>query len=401
MRQLLYLAALISTIWARGQNIDKAEYFLNTDPGAGKGTALAVHANSGDLEQTFIIAITGLNKGFHSFYVRTHQADGNWGHYDQKNFFIGSFVFSSKIASAEYFFDSDPGAGNASALSVKTNPGELTQTYAIATNDLAEGFHNLYIRTKDTNGGWSHYDRKNFYIGSFIPGMKITSAEYFFDADPGAGSGTVISLTDNNGTLAQTFTIPTTGLDRGFHSLYLRTKDDTGGWSLYDRQLFYISNPIENQDITAAEYFIDSDPGVGNGMAVTFSTITSLQSFNAPLSSLDLVNGEHFFYVRVKNSTGDWSIYDTQAFTVDNTLGLADVILKKVSIFPNPFTTLLHIKTGDQHIVGIKIYDNLGRTVFATAKNQKSYDLSTLSSGPYILNITIDKGAASYKIIKK
>ena len=401
MRQLLYLAVLTSPVWAWGQNIDKAEYFLNTDPGAGNGTAIAVSANSGDLEQTFTITTSGFPSGFQSLYVRTHQTDGKWSHYDRTNFYIGSFVSASKIASAEYFFDSDPGAGQATALSIKTNTGTVEQTYSIPTVDIESGFHSLYIRTKDENGGWSHYDRQSFYIGSLEQGKKITTAEYFFDTDPGVGSGSTLTVNTNTGNLVQTFTISIADLDVGFHSLYIRTKDDIEGWSLYDRQLFYISEPIDATDITDAEYFVDSDPGVGNGLAVNFTETGSSQNFTAPISSLNLANGEHIFYIRVKNSAGEWSIYDTRAFTVDDTLGLGDAILNQVSVYPNPFTAQLNIKTGSFQILKMVIYDNLGRTVFTTTKNQKSYDLSALNPGVYITNLQTDKGAASYKVIKE
>jgi hypothetical protein len=61
----------------------------------------------------------------------------------------------------------------------------------------------------------------------------ITDAEYYIDSDPGAGSGTAMSLGAGTTTREATATIPgatTTGLSAGEHTVYVRMKDATDGW---------------------------------------------------------------------------------------------------------------------------------------------------------------------------
>lgn len=67
--------------------------------------------------------------------------------------------------------------------------------------------------------------------------QSITSTEYFFNTDPGVGSGIALAVNTNSGQLIQSYSISTSGLSEGFHSLYIRTKNDDGNWSLYPRQV--------------------------------------------------------------------------------------------------------------------------------------------------------------------
>ena len=61
------------------------------------------------------------------------------------------------------------------------------------------------------------------------------------------------------------------------------------------------------QNITQVEYFVDSDPGFGNGTSIGISAGTDLNpSITADLSSLS--DGFHVLYVRAKDTEGDWSV---------------------------------------------------------------------------------------------
>ena len=117
--------------------------------------------------------------------------------------------------------------------------------------------------TENTDGIWSLYDRSVFIIASVSDKTKFNNVEYFFDADPGIGNDT-FDIEYNSGTITQTFSIPTTNLERGIHVLYVRTQNSEGQWSLYDRTLFLISDfSDDDEPITAAEYFFDdANPSV-------------------------------------------------------------------------------------------------------------------------------------------
>ncbi|NOS57038.1 MAG: hypothetical protein HOP37_12390, partial [Cyclobacteriaceae bacterium] len=104
--------------------------------------------------------------------------------------------FSQSVVRAEYFFDSDPGAGNGTLISFTPTGGDVAFTTNIPTTSLNQGFHQLAIRLKESGGLWSQFEVRGFYItATTSDAANITAAEYFFDTDPGNGNGTPISVT--------------------------------------------------------------------------------------------------------------------------------------------------------------------------------------------------------------
>ncbi|WP_187388282.1 T9SS type A sorting domain-containing protein [Seonamhaeicola marinus] len=319
-------------------------------------------------------------------------------------FYILTFTiysgFSQSITSAEYFFNTDPGVGNGTSLNVSANSGNLTQTFSIPTNTLSDGFNSFYIRTLNSDGNWSLYERQTFYTKNFVSN-NITAAEYFFNTDPGVGNGNALSVDSNTGQLAQTYTIATTSLSEGFHSFYLRTRDNGNTWSLYDRQIIYIKDfDLTPDEVSSAEYFIDTDPGVGNGTSVSFGNSQSSQVLN--IDTTGLSEGDHLFYIRVQDANGDWSIYDTALFTIDSSLSTENSLYSSIKLTQNPFVDKLKIDIPDHmEIKEVKIYDALGQKAFYSSENNAELNLSHLKSGLYILNLNTNVGSTSFKILKK
>ncbi|MCB9188684.1 MAG: hypothetical protein H6599_05310 [Flavobacteriales bacterium] len=115
-----------------------------------------------------------------------------------------------------------------------------------------------------------------FAIVSFLGrAQNITQAEYFINTDPGVGNGTPITITTPNDTVLQPFTVPTSSLAFGPHTLWIRTMDANGSWSIYDDIIFYVSDTTSlvttQPEIVGAEYFFDTDPGVGNGTNINIT----------------------------------------------------------------------------------------------------------------------------------
>ena len=71
----------------------------------------------------------------------------------------------------------------------------------------------------------------------------------------------------------------------------------------------YLNKNIKyiNYNITTAEYFIDSDPGMGNGIPIDAAYGNSITDIdiNIPTDELDL--GVHWAFVRFKDSEEKWS----------------------------------------------------------------------------------------------
>jgi hypothetical protein len=313
--RLFYVTPPISSDAA---NFAAAEYFIDSDPGVGNGTALAITA--GNPTVTFTAAITtSLSTGFHSLAIRTKDLDGRWGLFETRWFYIMPALTAdvADITAAEYFIDTDPGVGNATALSVGAS-GAVVNFSASVTASLSVGFHSLSIRTKDTDGRWGMFETRLFYITPPLSAdvANITAAEYFIDADPGVGNATALSV-GASGAVVNFSASVTASLSVGFHSLSIRTKDLDGKWGMFETRLFYITPPISADvaDITAAEYFIDTDPGVGNATALSVGTSGAVVNFS-PSVTASLTPGFHTLSIRTKDLNGRWGLFETRLFHI-------------------------------------------------------------------------------------
>lgn len=242
-----------------------------------------------------------------------------------------NIVFAQSIAEAEYYFDTEPGVGMATTLTIPNNTAEVNTTYDIDISGLDVGFHVLYFRTKDTNNVWSLYDKRSFFVNKAFTttNEKITEVEYYFDTEVGVDKGTKLTLNDNNTQFSDTFLIDVTGLNPGFHTLHIRLKSEKGVWSLYDKRTFFVTAQNTNNfsKITKAEYYFDNEVGVGNGTALEIAKDSTAvnEIFDIDIDSLS--PGFHTLNLRVLNAENTWSLYDKRTFyvTAQNTNVLSKI----------------------------------------------------------------------------
>jgi Secretion system C-terminal sorting domain len=149
---------------------------------------------------------------------------------------------------------------------------------------------------------------------------SVVNAEYFFDNDPGAGSGVGVTLTPNTIVSASQLASVTI-LSPGRHVAYVRLKSQQGGWGAPVGTAVTISEPPTGEStITGAEYFFDTDPGIGLGQSLLLAsgpTIAVQQS----VSDLELARGRHTFHFRMKDGFGLWSAPLSCAFLVTDSIG--------------------------------------------------------------------------------
>src|SRR5688572_1253655 len=91
------------------------------------------------------------------------------------------------IVGGEYFFDTDPGYGNATTFSVSPDSSITTNVNADLSG-VEPGLHFCNVRVKDSNGRWSLTHTSLFFALQGGTSL-ITGGEYFFDTDPGTGNG--------------------------------------------------------------------------------------------------------------------------------------------------------------------------------------------------------------------
>ena len=233
---LLGMSFSVATVFS--QNITKAEYFIDTDPGQGKGTPVINFAPGDIVNFSFDIPTTTLSDGFHFLATRVYDAEGKWSRYETRGFYLSSTtsINTSNIVAAESFVDIDPGPGKGTPASVGNSGSTVTFT-VVTPPQLAQGFHFLSIRVKDADGKWGWFEQRGFYV---IPTPSntppIVAVEYFYDTDPGVGKGSSLTVSSPGDSIKQTFSIPVpNSLSLGKHFLGIRVKDGAGNWSLFKK----------------------------------------------------------------------------------------------------------------------------------------------------------------------
>ncbi len=294
------------------QFITHLEYFFDTDPGVGNGTPLIVPVPADTITLNTTINTTGLPGGTHVLFIRAKLANGKWSLYEPQQFHI-----RSNITQAEYFYDTDPGIGLATALPIALLTEPATHTATLPTTGLQGGTHILFIRTRDNQGKWSLYEPREFHIRS-----NITQAEYFFDTDPGIGLATPLPIASLTEPASYTSTINTTGLSGGNHVLFIRTKDNAGKWSLYEPREFHIRSRI-----TAAEYFFDTDPGVGLATPLPAAALVEPATYLNTIITPILPSGNHLLFLRTKDEQGKWSLYEPREFHIRTSIVAAEYFI--------------------------------------------------------------------------
>lgn len=237
----------------------------------------------------------------------------------------------------EYFFDTDPGLGNGTEISVIPDIDISNILTNINLNGLSNGSHTLYLRSRDENNKWSMTTGKVFVIDHdpVYPTAQtqpnIAYAEYFFNSDPGFGNGTSISINTGTELSAIVFDADISGLPIGAHSIFLRTQDSNGKWSItainnfiLDSDPEYPAAPLPIGNIIAAEYFIDTDPGFGQAIPITITPGTEIADIEINADTNGLSDGLHSIYVRTQNENGSWSQTARKTFVVgDDAIWLA------------------------------------------------------------------------------
>jgi hypothetical protein len=314
-------------------NITRVEYFLDVDPGLGAGTSVPLTASPDVSSLAFSVGLSSLPAGFHRLSTRSRDANNVWSLTNTHSFYYEDLPTTpaalANINKVEYFLDNDPGLGN--GVNVPVGAASTTASglsFAVDLSALPAGFHRLSTRSRDANGVWSLTNTHSFYyenLPAAPPALaNINKVEYFLDADPGLGNGINVPVGAPGTTLSGlSFAVDLTTLPAGFHRLSTRSRDVNGVWSLTNTRSFYYENlpatPPTLANINRVEYFIDAEPGLGNGVNVpiaTPGTNVSGLSFAVDLSALPA--GFHRLTTRSRDVNGVWSISNTRSFYYEN-----------------------------------------------------------------------------------
>lgn len=206
MKLLITLTLLAFGAFAQAQEIDRAEYFINFDLGAGNCSAIAIDTNSQVGITNFPVSVDGLEEdGLHRLHLRyhTHFVDSLGAQHDYWSMAEGRYfwviesgpdaVDSLEIVAARYWFNADEWA----AQELDLTDSSHTSFAALVPVSLlqADGMHTFAVSYQDELGRWSMPERRYFWVmPAPVEAARIIAAEYFFNVDPGHGNADSVGL---------------------------------------------------------------------------------------------------------------------------------------------------------------------------------------------------------------
>lgn len=308
LRILFYFLLLLFGAWnplaSSAQSLVRAEYFIDQDPGTGKGTPLSYSLPSDSIQGVFAISVDTFSVGTHFVYARFLDSGGLWTPWQMHLFYIEDTVNAAEISNVEYFLNQDPGTAQGTRTNIR--PANQFDTFFTASLDtFSAGRHFLHVRSKIRNGFWSPWQLHVLYLEDTVNVGLIDGMEYFIDQEPGPGNGTDVAFQRGN-TFDTAFQVSLDTFNAGRHYLHVRNKISNGFWSPWQLHMLYLEDTLNAGPIAQVEYFLNQEPGTGKGAS---AGIQKDQNFDTVFSvaSDTFSPGQHFLHIRTLVEDGLWS----------------------------------------------------------------------------------------------
>jgi hypothetical protein len=142
-----------------------------------------------------------------------------------------------------------------------------------------------------------------------------------------------------------------------------------------------------------------------NGNILTVGNEGTWISIDLPLSEFTVINGvtgSDLVQFVITSDLG--TVYYDNLYLHNNTVLSNDEFeLESVSVSPNPTKDNWTVKTTNgQNILGVQVYDILGKQVFSAVPNASEFSInaSGLNDGIYIAKIISTNGSKTVKLVK-
>lgn len=292
---------------------------------------------------------------------------------------------AQNVVRGEYWLDVDPGWYDATTFIIDADNDTANVGVPIDLTGYAEGTHILGIRTLDDDGHWSLTNTTPIVVVHAPESPEVTRIEYFLNTDPGFAQGGTAWTGSTGDLAAEVYTPDLSGAVEGVNTLFMRTRNADGRWSLTNRVPVSVVAAPEQGEIDRAETFALSaqDPGFGAADAHLFSVPAEQlvdSVFNAPVP-VTFQLGDTLM-IRTHDSRGVWSLtnyvetaFSTSVAALENSTN--------ITVGPNPFT---HAVSVDPHGIPVRvfIYDPHGRLVYDhLLTGRTTVDLEGQSAGAY------------------
>lgn len=423
-RFVLFFTSLLVGFCASAQ-ITNFEYFIDIDPGVGKGTLVnQSFTGAGQLE----IPTTGLASGFHNLVIRAKQANGKWCISENRPFYVQpqvETVGSSSLAAYEYFFDTDPGVGKGTNVTIAKNE-KVNLEELIKTSNVSYGVHILGLRVFDDKGKASITESRPFYVMQQIEkeaAPKIVLLEYSIDNLGVFGSGSIVNVAPNS-VINEDVSLPYSDLAKGSHTLYMRAKDSRGVWSMPASTTFNVVNnsaPVasdqtfsvnENSPKGTKVGKINATDADGNTLTYSITQGNEKAVFSINASGELIVNDPTnldfesypLFTLTVSVSDGIASVNCIVTVNLINVIevGINDKLVSTIACYPNPSKGVFTVTGFDQNEnFKIEVFTLNGKLLYRreNINSQTEVNLTNEANGVYLLKVSSNEKIVNKKIV--
>jgi hypothetical protein len=394
--------------------IEEAEYFWDTDPGVGNGTSIDINSSASIVGQVSIS--DNMSEGIHYLHIRVRDSQNVWSHYNRLMVIFQDNSLK-EIVAMEYFWDTDPGVGNATAVDLNdaiTFDGEAS----ISTAGLSIGAHNLYIRILDETNVWSHYKLVAFTICETFG--ATASFETIYSGGDIVATNTGEFATSYSWTLDDTEigTANTVTVDAPAGQELCLIASNSCGTSTYCEivgapELISVNpNSVPNNLTQTIECIgfgfeetasveIEKDGEIIQASSVTFNSPQSLTAtFNFNFETIGLWNVSV-----VQEST----LTLPEALELTTWIGIAENTMKNSlsDPYPNPTTDEIQIPYSFSIASNaeITITNELGKTIESknavlSGNGTVRFSLKNYASGVYFVQFKSGEDSGSFKIVR-
>jgi len=310
-------------------------------------------------------------------------------------------TMAQPITRAEYFFDTDPGFGNGTAIAV--TPGQVVDlNFNANTEGLSAGVHTLFIRTK--SGVWSQVHTR---LVGISPEAGITRAEYFTGTDPGYGNGMPITVTPGKLVMLD-INLENLDLADGVNYIYFRTW--AGFWSqTYAHEYCRNCTSILIQNITVQEgesrCYEEVGTIVTGGDGTYFHVESGATANLVAEQNVRMLAGTHFKHgsdVHVLIASGGTYCLNHMSKPAsivqqtDEQTEALPAFSDFYRIYPNPTSGVFTLElrdSGSWSQISVDVYNSIGKKMRheeVTIHQRYDFNISDLPTGIYFIKVLRD-----------
>ncbi len=317
--------------------------------------------------------------------------------------YLNKLYFTAYNGSETNLWETDGTSANTFKQSVK-NPTnfKLSGLRDIGDRNQSNIIYNteLYFSGEST----SNFNKK----GTELWAVTYTGTiQLVYDMNTGSASSYPTLLTDHNGQLFFNAYNPDYGYElwkaNGVSSAELVKNIENGSSnsnineivSFGDNILFGAGDNSQNRELWKSD-------GTTEGTTLFQDINPSTEQYGNGSNPSSYFSHNNTLYFAASDGTTGYELWKLE----ENSLSVKKESINEfeiISIYPNPTSSILNINIENQQIQSVKVFSLFGKEIvnFKFNSEQKKINISSLSSGVYILQIKTLKGLISKKIIKK